>query len=272
VTPGTQPALGVGLTNSYLVTDDDDLDPGTVAVSLAQPIATASVDKAIGQFTLTGVVAGDTSLVVRADDQAVHYPFSVTAVASTSLFVTRQSTGGTLPAVTSPVQVFTGEMVPVDQSSVGPDQTPVSGAAALQLAAGLTAVTAVGDTTYDTGQVAGAATIAAPLGTLELDVVDASAMVDFTLLPAGSAITLDVDASDDQNVFLEPVDAAGRPIIGRGPEPTYTIADPSIARVDATSLSFDNVRYLGLVAVAAGTTTLDLTWGTVHKQLGVVVR
>jgi hypothetical protein len=72
------------------------------------------------------------------------------------------------------------------------------------------------------------------------------------------------------DMVLAPTDAAGEPIAGTGnAPPQVSVADASVA---ATTAADGQVAPAFLLdPVATGSTTLDVTWGSVHKTFPVTV-
>jgi hypothetical protein len=295
IAPASGPPLGIGLIGHYLVTQDlceGGIDGGcgnpvylsnmAVAVDTGTAVEVGSIhpfDGTDSSFELTGVAEGNAVVAVTGyDDVTATFPFSVADVAATTLFVSRHTDpvfGVTFPDVLSPVHAFAGSDIAFEQRSVGADQSPRSGRAPVTLDPGTTSVAfdATCFTADDasrgcvhTGATLGTATAATPLTTLELDVVDASAIADFNM----GAPTIElVDTLATNEIFLLPNDAGGHPIVGRGPDPVITINDPSIVTFGPDPGR--RMRSFQLFTLKPGTTTLDITWGTVPRTFTVHV-
>lgn len=115
-----------------------------------------------------------------------------------------------------------------------------------------------------TGPTTGRATIAAVAASVELDVVDATAIGDFTLTPAPVALAV---GGDPQTCYVLPTDAAGRPILGHGDPVQTAIGDPDIADVAPGYNLF--TQSVIVTPHQIGTTTLDLTWWSVEHAIAV---
>ena len=285
IDPSSGPALGVGLAQRFTTqetecenTADPDCFGGTTPMSLSVHASGGAVtvsDVGGGAFVLTGVAAGTAVVDVTGDGAAsTSVTIPVVDVGSTALFASRAvdlDPSAKFRDVPSPVQAFAQASIVIDQASTAAEGSPLAGNAALALAAGTT------DGSYDptcgcvaTGTRVGEGELSAPHGTMVLDVVDPSAIADFTINGSDtSTVSLQID-DIGKTIYLIPTDADGRPIVGLGPRPTFTVADPSIAKIYLAN-EIGVVRPLTVIASSAGTTTFDLTWGPVRKTFTVMV-
>jgi len=281
VLPASGPPLGVGLVQTYTVTQDlcesgingdggcDPTSPDQIAVSIASGSAASVGGIGGGTFELLGVAEGSSTVEVTGmDDAKTELPVAVATVAKTNLFAEGfLDERGNYIEVPSPVQAFVSTKVTIGQKSFGPSGDPRSGMARLLLAAGSTGV-AVDATCncYATGTTTGAAQITTPLASLELDVVDAAALADFS---AGvPELTAYLDLNSD-GYELVPTDTAGRTILGAGPDATVQVADPSLLTAYTTDDGAS--RSIALNPIKEGTTSLQITWGAVTKTFTVTV-
>ena len=287
--PRTQPPLGVGLVQRYSVVkevcgggfgvDDggcDDLQPTTLAVTAGSSTgaAVSEVDAQHGTFVMTGLGEQAASVAVTGDGIVGMFDVMVSAVAATTMVVSRSyDSEGVVRDVASPVQVFTGETIAIAQTNVGSDGQPRSGVAPIQIAPGPTAVgpSSQDCACFDSGQQTGAAVLSTPLAMLTLDVVDMTTMADFAVSGATlGALQVPLVGLATATLYLDARDAMGRSIVGVGPDPTVTIADTSIAALFGGGTS-GSVRWLTVQPQRTGMTTIDLTWGSVHKTFMLVV-
>jgi hypothetical protein len=283
ITPTDGPPLGVGLTQQYTVTqvlcesgpDGDcgnEVSPKSLSVSIGpdQP-AVASIGT--GAFTLTGAQQGHANVGVTGTDGVItSFPIDVAMTAQTRLFVAQTVSGAdytiSFPDVQPPFVAFERSQVTISQQSAGPDGSDRAGKAALVVDAGATEVALdPGCDCFTTGFTPGRASVSTALATAEIDIVDDSAISTFTFDNSRLAIEPTIGYAD--LVYLFPTDAAGHSILGRGPEPTATVADTSIVTVQAGPPGA--LRSLELWPLKAGTTTLDVTWGSAHAWITVRV-
>jgi hypothetical protein len=276
VLPAGGPPLGVGLVQTYNVSQVlceggvdgscDPTNPDAISVSIRSGTAASIAHVGSASYDLLGVAEGSTTIhVIGESEAATDVPVEVAAVASTRLTIQLDS-GVELQ---SPVRAFTHAHVTIGQENLGPGGAARSGEAPLAVTSGTPLVSLSGDA-VTTGSVAGAVQLAAAAATFELDVVATSALADFTV-NGSSAPDLVLYASAGTSMLeLLALDATRVPIVGGGPEPTFTIADPSIVAVSGTS-SDGNTRTLDLEPLAAGTTTIQLTWGQITQTIGVSV-
>ena len=276
--------LGLGLTQIYDVTQElcdggidggcDLANPSQIAVTIvdgtAVAIAGTNLDpsRGLAQLSLTGAAIGMSRVLVMGDGgNGISTPISVAAVAATKLSVERPSGtyGSSFPDVASPIYAFTGSTFPIAQHSFEADTSAVRGAASLALAPGETSVAFdPACNCFATGTVLGTATISAPLASLKLDVVDATAIADFTLDGAAAGDTIELVIGGTTLVALLPTDSAHHAIVGLGPEPQLTIsggAGVSLSGDDSTAA----VRSLNFFPSTPGTATLDVQWGPIHR-------
>jgi hypothetical protein len=284
--------LGLDLTQHYSVTqqlcdngyDSDgctDVTPMHLDVTLddSNIVELGRVDA--NAFDLKGTGTGTSTIQVTGDDDISQtLSVAVVGVDVTTLFAQRTPPEGGLglPDVQGPLQVFGGTELAIGQTSVAADHSALVGAATLLLDPGPTNLAPESECTcymircdcYSTGAVLGAAKLTAPRGALDVDIVDASAIASFTV-DDSSSITVEVEQGAEPNqLFLTPSDASHHPIVGRGPMPTLTIDDPTIA-----SASFDETvtvgRALFVRGLSIGSTSVHLTWGTAQLELAVSV-
>ncbi len=288
VTPESSAPPGVGLTAWFDVTEDQ-CDPGPTGgcfpgTPSSLSVATGSdasvtpggvsIQPDRASFALTGVAIGSSEIDVTADGGA-STPFAVTVgdVAATTLFATRNI--GTSQVgfsdVYSPVQVFTESSVSLGQTSVGASGDARAGIAPLHVAPATDGIAIDSDTgEVVAGTEPSSGTVLAGAGSIEIDVVELAAIADFTIGESPGTVVQIGDTFDARTLDLIPTDSAGRPIVGIGQPPSATVADESILTVVGTAAS-GNVQTLQLFSGAAGTTTLDLRWGAVHKTYAVTV-
>ena len=270
--------LGVGLVERFTilqdVCDDTPPDPGgcdpsnpSHAVVAIRGGAAKLAAATNSSFDLVGAAPGSAMIDVTGDAGATAtMAIDVADVASTTLFVRRLSDDQTtmFSDVHDPVQAFWSSTVVIEQRILGDADRALAGSIALQLDPHGTDV-AYGEQCdcYGTGFYLGAATLSSPLASLTLNVVDESAIADFTVDESPTATVLQLHPGTSAEVFLIPTDAAGRPIVGRGRDPQIVIADPSIATVYSDTGNV--IRGLQLLGEKAGVTRMDVTWGSVHK-------
>jgi hypothetical protein len=280
--PSGGPPLGVGLTARYTVTQDlceggvdgtcgNSVYPAhfSVAVASGTAVEVTRVNMLPTTFDLTGVAEGSARVAVTGNAGiTTTLPVAVAPVASTTLFVRRPVGHDVLGAVSA----FPATAVHVSQTHLDANQSPLSGAAPLQLDPGTAHVAY--DPTCDcfaTGSVLGRAVISAPTASLALDVVDASAIADFTFGAPGSTLTLYFGGpATSTGAYVLPLDSNGKPIIGQGPDAVVTIADPTVVSFRYNAAA-GVVHVIALTPERQGTTTLDITWGSVHKTYKVDV-
>jgi hypothetical protein len=274
VTPDNGPPVGVGLVATYQVAQDvcdgtyeADCTPltPTPTVEIASGTAVELGTTDTGSFTVAGVAVGSAVLDVYGEDDAVTaFDLDAALVGSTRLFVKRHTDVIDYPDVGFPLSAFAGSRVVVDQISLGPDQSPRAGVADLALAAGETGVTYDPfDHWFDTGGSLGTAIVSTPLTTGAIHVVDGAAITTFTVGESQTTITEFV-THDKAVWYLLPVDTFGAPIVGAGPRPTITLADPSLVAIDG-EVTDGGLRGVTVEATKVGTTTVDIVWGTAHE-------
>jgi len=285
--------LGIDLTEHYNVTQelceigyDSDGCRNVKPNHLDVTIHTATTTVELGRidadaFDLKGTGAGTSTVVVTGDDdESLTLSVPVAAVDATTLFAQRTPPQGGfgLPDVQGPLQVFTGTGIAIGQTSVAADHSPLLGAATLFLDAGTTDLAPepacscykIRCDCYSVGAVPGAAKLTAPRGSLDVDIVDATAIASFTV-DDSSGISIEIErGAQPSPLFLTPSDASSRPIVGRGPTPTVIVDDPTIA-----SVSFDETVTVGRVmfvrGLSIGSTSVHLTWGTAELHLSFSV-
>jgi hypothetical protein len=277
VSPASGPPLGVGLVQTYTVTQErcdggvdggscDAAYPDAIDVSIGSGSGASLENVGSSTFDLLGVAEGSTTIHVIGESGATtDVPIEVAAVASTRLTIQLES-GVELQ---SPVNAFTDTHLTIGQQNLGPGGAARAGEAPLAVTSGQPLVSLSGDG-VTTGPHAGTVQIAAVAATLELDVVATNALADFTVDGSSAPDLVLYASTGTTTVDLVALAATGAPIVGGGPEPTFKIADPSIVGISGTT-SDGNSRTLGLEPFAAGTTTIQLTWGQVTHTIGVSV-
>ncbi|MGE5183656.1 MAG: hypothetical protein ACM31C_16405 [Acidobacteriota bacterium] len=274
--PSAGPPLGVGLVEQFRVDQvlcesgiDGSCDPTNpphlaVRVGSGSAVAIANVDQTTATFGAQGAAEGSGTVVITGgDDVTIQRTIDVVALAQTMLTVSRD-TGS---PVYSPVRAFTNASVTIDQANLGAGGTAVAGKAPLVASSGLVAVS--GDV-VTTAATPGSVQITAALATLELDVVDPSMMADFSIDGSRTDQVILYTSTGTIALSLLATDANGLPIVGGGPEPTFSIADPSIFGVTGGSGS-GNTRELDVQGYAGGNTTMQVTWGQVTKTFAISV-
>jgi hypothetical protein len=284
--------LGLDLTQHYAVTqqlcdtgyDSDGCTNATprhldVTIDAGTAVELGRVD--VDAFDLKGTGAGTSTIELTGDDDITEtLSVAVAAVDVTTLFAQRTPPEGGLglPDVPSPVQVFTGTGIAIGQNSVAADHGKLIGAATLLLDSGTTDLApepacscyVIRCDCYSVGAVPGAAKLTAPRGALDVDIVDVSAIASFTADDSSNIVVEVEQGAEPYQLFLTPSDASHRPIVGRGPTPTVTIDDPTIA-----TASFDETitvgRALFVRGLSIGSTAVRLTWGTAQLELAVSV-
>ena len=272
------PPLGVGLVEQLSVMQDfceggvdgtcDPTNPPTFSVDVgtgADVVSIIDVESDVGTFTVAGLARGSATLdLTGADGAKLAQPIDVVAVAQTTLSVPR---GDAYPAL-SPVRVLRNSHITIAQQNLGAGGTAVSGKAPLVTTSPL--ATVEGDVVELAAQ-PGTVQITAAAATLELDVVDDSALADFTLDGTpGTSIVLYTSVGRTPLLFTA-ADATGRPIVGGGgPPTTLSIGDARVIAIAAGS-NDGNTFELDVQPVAAGNTTLQVTWGQVTKTFAISV-
>ncbi len=273
--------VGVGLTASYTVMQHSCLGdcwteaPSalTATIHSGSAVTVDVVDLALGSFAVTGVAPGSGSVLVTGDgDVSTILTFSVEPVAATTLFVHRpiNATDEPLSDVTGAVNVFAGTTFPISQANVSAGNGPLGGNAPLVFDPGTTRASFY--PTCDcvaTGTAVGRGTITAPLAQLPVTVVDGSAIAEFSFGETGSTLVLP-SSYDGTDRLLFPTDSAGDPILGAGPDAIFTVGDPSIVGLGSNGVLHGVLHTISLVPLRPGTTSLDITWGNVHKTYTVV--
>lgn len=284
IDPVAGPPLGVGLVQHYDVTQDyceggvdgscDPQDPGSLAVVVRGGSSVAITQAGTAWFELTGLAEGSSDVhLTGSDGWTADQVITAGAVAKTSLYVTNAiDPYGLNPPVESPMRAFMDTEVTIAQASFGPAGEPRAGLAPITLAAGSTQVTFEGPCSCASmGEATGTAVLSTPLAAFEIDVVDDSAMADFTIAGATTATTAVTAYLDLQGngFYLLALDASGAPIVGYGPDATLHVADPSILTAyDEPDLV---AREITLQPLREGTTTVDVTWGGHTKTFTVTV-
>ncbi len=274
--PSDGPPLGVGLVERFRVDQvlcesgiDGSCDPTNpphlaVKVDSGSAVSITDVDQTMATFGAQGLAEGSATLVITGgDDVTMHRMIDVVALEQTMLTVSLD-TGS---SVYSPVHAFTNANVTIDQANLGVGGTVVAGEAPLVPSSGVVAVS--GDV-VTTAATTGSVQITAALATLELDVVDASAMVDFSVDGSPTDQVILYTSVGTSAVSLLATDANHLPIVGGGPEPTFAIADPSIFAITGSD-GTGNTRELDIDPLSGGNTTLQVTWGQVTKTIAVSV-
>jgi hypothetical protein len=279
VDPMNTAPLGVGFVQGYQVTqaycaEDFDIDcPPRPPMSLSVDASGDEVEVqqvSNASFQLLGAKPGGASLTVTGDDDiSTVFTVAVADVGSTTLSVERHVTEDkAFPSVESPVSAFVHSVIPIHQQSVARDGEALSGEALLALAPGSTAVLE-GDSLNTSAQTT-TARVSTDLAMMTVNIVDGSAIADFAI---GDATGTDVKVSlvGQTELWLLPADAGGHPIVGLGgPQATFEVADPSILTVvDAGSSGV--VPSLVVRPIAAGSTTMTITWGSVAKTFTIDV-
>jgi hypothetical protein len=277
--------LGVGLTGRYQISQvycdpapDPDcgnqLAPSTVdAVVTSGPARIGTVDPSTATLFLIGTGPG-TAIVELTGNDGITTAVSIDVVpASTTLVVDREVDNIiTLPDIASPAHVLTRSRVHIAQRSVAADGSAVAGEAVLALDHGTTEAALADDTFVVTGDIAGAARVTAAPPTdasLDLDIVGLDAIADLSFADLGAAIEMSL-AQGGFDMVVIPTDAAGEPIVGTGTDaPQVSIGDASVAGLLAAVSPI--ARTFALSPLHAGSTTLDVTWGNVHKTFPVTV-
>jgi hypothetical protein len=277
--------LGVGLTARYRVSQvycdpapDADcgnlLTPSTLdAVVTSGPAAIGTVDPSSATVFVIGTGPG-TATIELTGEGGVTTPVSIDVVpATTKLVVERQVDDLiTLPDVASPAHVLTRSRVHIAQRSVAADGSTVAGEAVLALDHGTTEAALADDTFVVTGDIAGAARVTAAPPTdasLDLDIVGVDAIADLSFADLGATVEMSL-AQGGFDMVVIPTDAAGEPIVGTGTDaPQVSIGDATVAVLLAAASPI--ARIFGLTPLHAGSTTLDVTWGNVHKTFPITV-
>jgi hypothetical protein len=265
ITPQLDKPLGIGLAAYFQVHQElcdtgYDGDCSTVTPDAITVSAGLTVETSISgpSFQAYGVAEGGSYVTVTGNDEISSTMFiSVAPVGSTTLSAQLGAT-----EVLGPIQAFTQSELAITQKHVGDDGSVLAGEATLAIDTGTTQLGfAPGCDCYETRDATGTARLWDDHGSVEIDIVDIGAMVDYTV--AGPT-TFTAGAHND--LLLIPADASARPIVGLGPRPQLTIADPTVISVGVQADS-GNTRSVTLVAHAAGTTTLDVEWGGIHKTI-----
>jgi len=286
IDPTGGPPLGVGLTQRYKV--DQVLCEGGVDGDCSNSVFPTSLDVSLlgdnvvsitnvhgfdgssSGFDLTGTSDGSTTLQVTGNDGVTAtQPIESADVAATTLFALRPiDEDSSLPDVHGPLQAFVGTNVIIAQSSAGSDGSPRAGHAALALDAGSTDVQSdptcspVGRDCFVTGTKTGVSHVSSPLGSVELDVVDDSAIASFAISDSPDQPIQVTTFQSTADLLIVPSDAAGRPIIGSGPPATVSVGD---SRVLASDEDLGDLHGIHIFTTHELTTTLDVTWGSVHN-------
>ena len=289
IEPSGGPPIGVGLTQRYVVDqvlcesgpdgdcgnsvypaslDASATDPAIVRVANAHPF-----DGSNAGFDLVGLLAGNTSVEVTGNDGiTITMAVSSADVVATTLVAQRPiDEQSSLTDVEGPVQAFVDTTLVIAQTSAGSDGSPRAGHAALVLDAGPTEVRgdpSCGDSwflrgdCFATGTKTGMAQLSTPRGSLEVDVVDESAIATFAIADSPQT-TLQVTTFEGAaDLVVVPSDAAGRPIVGSGPPITVSVGDSRVVAYDQDGADAHEIHFATSDAI---TTTLDVTWGTVHN-------
>ncbi len=276
IDPPDGPPLGVGLVQQFTVMQvfceggvDGSCDPTnppqiSVSISSGDAIQIIDVGSDVGTFDVAGLAAGSATVeITGGDGVSFQHTIDVAPVAQTTLSVPRD-TGYSLH---SPVQTFGKAYITIDQQNLGAGGTALAGKAPLQATSGLAVV--AGDI-VELQATAGSVQVTAAAATLELDIVPDSALASFSI--DGNAVDELVlyTSTGTQHVSLLATDASGQPIAGGGPDPTLVIGDARVFSVTGGS-SLGNTRTLDIDPIAAGNSTLQVTWGQVTKTFAISV-
>ncbi len=275
ISPAGGPPLGVGLVQTYTVMQTycdggidsscDPTPPHAISVAVVSGSAASVAQVGSATFDLLGAAEGNTTIRITGEDGAsMDQTIDVAAVGSTRIWVPLDSS-----EVYPPVHVFANASLTIQQESLGVGGTQIAGEAPLQATSGASLVAIAGDQ-IAVGATAGTVQITAAVATLELDVVDQSALADFTVDGSRAPDLALYTSSGTTSHWLLGTDAGGGTIVGAGPEPTFTIADPSIVAVTGSSAS-DNSREIDIAPLAAGETTIQVKWGSATNTIGVSV-
>lgn len=288
IRPEPTQSVGVGLTQTYALKlagcdgcvpyspDLTELSVVVAAGTAAKVSPIARIDNLSVSFDITGLGPGSVELAINSDHFVTALSrdpeIEVAQVGSTSLFALQPTEDNAVPLgnVPGPVQLLAGSRTVIAQTHFGLDQRELAGVAPLVLDGAPPGVAIDPSCAcVVSGNTLGRATVHALAGSLAVDVVDPSAIAAFTI--DGSDWTAAPYGGVADVGYLLPRDAAGRTVVGRGPEPILTLADPTVAQQAPERVARHYVRALTLEGHAIGTTKLDITWGGAHETFTVKV-
>jgi hypothetical protein len=290
VAPSGTGSLGVGLSHYFTVLEQVEVseigdDNPTIEARPPQRIGVmvrSGTALAVGEvladrasFRLDGVEPGTAVVTVSTNhDVTRDVAITVASVATTDLFVPRDlDAESELEPARSPVQVLVDSSFVVRQHHREAGGRYLIGTAPLTVDAGATA--AAYDPSlawYVSGDITGLASITALDTTLDLAIVDVSAIANIAVpdLRDGRLVVGLYDGSVSSYALVLPSDAAARPIVGAGPPCTVTISDSTVATVGSAAL--ESARVIQITPLRRGTATLQVSWGSVVRSIPLVVQ
>ncbi|WP_236995053.1 S-layer homology domain-containing protein [Heliomicrobium modesticaldum] len=243
------------------IAEDTNNDPLTITAIVTGPDtakATASLDS--GTVTLTGVAAGDTSVVVTVydgtDTADVTVPVSVTAAPPTLVTsITVRGAGDAATVVNGGTLQMTAEVLPVDATDKTVTWSVYSGTGTAGINASTGLLTGTGEgtvtvraTANDGSGVYGEATItvtAAPLPVMGGSVtISGSAKYGETLTAVTSGITYTPNTTEDVPTYRWKRGGADIP---GATASTYTLAQADIGQTITVTVTADGVHATGSV-------------------------
>ncbi|ABZ82764.1 multidomain protein with s-layer homology region, ig motif, i-set domain, pkd domain [Heliomicrobium modesticaldum Ice1] len=246
------------------IAEDTDNDPLTITAIVTGPDtakATASLNS--GTVTLTGVAAGDTSVVVTVydgtDTADVTVPVSVTAAPPTLVTsITVRGAGDATTVVNGGTLQMTAEVLPVDATDKTVTWSVYSGTGTAGINASTGLLTGTGEgtvtvraTANDGSGVYGEATItvtAAPLPVMGGSVtISGNAKYGETLTADTSGITYTPDTSDDVPTYQWKRGGADIP---GATASTYTLAQADIGQTITVTVTADGIHATSSVTSA----------------------
>jgi hypothetical protein len=277
-------ALGVGLSQALVVRkvecpaslDHPDCRSERVAelqIEIEGDVAELLEASPQTSARLVGVTAGEGTLLVDAPDLRLDeaWTFQVVEVASSRIAL--RSFGGPGRATTTDhAYVLAESIVLIAQDHAAADGEPLLGQAPYDLSAAL-GCSIDDDQLLTVGPDPGLARVTTSVGgRLDLTIVAFDDVAAFDVVDdAGETHdALSLTEGSEVAVQLVPRTAEGRALLGAGGPTPEVVAADSWLEIEAWTGETDTHRFW-LEPLAAGTTTLSITWGHVQREIAVAV-